>query len=134
MADSTNMATIGISDIKTLLLLLESPEASITLTALDSLTKYAEQSQKNRINLLNSDIVRILFKKLTSANPDIKRASIACLAASTEVAEAHADMKQKNVIEGLLKLLGPDEPVEVHDEAAFALANCSKDCLCSMII
>jgi len=129
MTDLSSVATIGVSDIRTLLILLESPEPAITLTALDSLTKYAEQAQKNRVNLLNSDITRILFKRITAqpTNPDIKRASIACFAASTEVLEAHADMKRKDVIEGLIRLLGPDESVEVHDEAAFALANCAKD-------
>jgi hypothetical protein len=136
MADnsSQSMATIGINDIKTLLILLSSPDQAITLTSLESLTKHAEVSSKNRNSLLNAGITPILFslikKSEGTALLPIRKASIACFAATSEVSEAHSDMKLRvPVIEGLVMLLeGKDESIEVKDEAAFALSNCAKDC------
>jgi hypothetical protein len=134
MADNESLCQVGINDIKTLLILLSSPDQAITLTSLESLTKHAEISSKNRLSLLNAGITPILFSLIKkSDNPTllpVRKASVACFAATSEVAEAHADMKLRvPVIEGLVRLLeGKDEAIEVKDEAAFALANCAKDC------
>lgn len=154
------LATVGISDVKTLLILLEStPDASITLTALDALIRAAEAGGvKQRTALLNAGTTRILFKLLTRAEAAaaasagslavgavsqaqhaaaaaaataLKKAAVTCFAAISEVPDVHADMKLRDpVVLGLLRLLeARDEVYEVKDEAAFALANCAVDCM-----
>lgn len=134
-AGQANMATIGINDIKTLLILLSSPDQAITLTSLESLCRHAEAGLKNRMTLLNAGITEILFSLIEkfggAPGLPIRKAAIACFAATSEVGEVHADMKLRvPVIEGLVRLLnGKEEPIEVKDEAAFALANCSADCI-----
>ncbi|KAJ3229327.1 Armadillo repeat-containing protein 3 [Chytriomyces hyalinus] len=57
----------------------------------------------------------------------IKKATVACIAASTELAEIHAEMRKKELLETLVSLLAVEEPPEVQDEAAFAISNLAKD-------
>ena len=45
------------------------------------------------------------------------------------LAETTADMKRKDLMEVLVKILSTEEQVEILDEAAFAIANISKECM-----
>ncbi|KAJ3225680.1 Armadillo repeat-containing protein 3 [Clydaea vesicula] len=137
-------SNFGVNDIRTLLLLVESPEHSVAITALESLTKYADIASKHRLQLLNFEIMNILLRLINSKELNLKKAAVSCLAATTEISKVknfnndylnrctllddiHPDMRRKEVIEGIIALLNTEEAAEVIDEAAFALANCAKD-------
>ncbi|TPX73442.1 hypothetical protein CcCBS67573_g05291 [Chytriomyces confervae] len=120
-------AAFGISDVRTLILLLQSPDQVVCLQALDSLIKFAEKGSKYRVQLLNSNILKPLLNLTTSKDMAIKKATVACIAASTELAEIHAEMRKKELLETLVSLLAVEEPPEVQDEAAFAISNLAKD-------
>ena len=119
--------SFNVSNIKTLLLLTTSPETQVASSALDSLTRFADLNSKNRLFLLNSNLVNALLPLLISKDLSIKKSSIACIAAATQVSEVHSDMKRIDLIQILISLISIDEPPEVADEAAFALANCAVD-------
>jgi hypothetical protein len=44
------------------------------------------------------------------------------------LAELHAEMRKRELIDTLVGLLVPEEVPEVQDEAAFAISNLAKDC------
>ena len=44
------------------------------------------------------------------------------------IGELHPDMRKREVFDLLINNLGPEEAAEIHDEAAAALGNLSKDC------
>ncbi|KAJ3275049.1 Armadillo repeat-containing protein 3 [Terramyces sp. JEL0728] len=92
-----------ITDVRTLILLLNSMEPTVLISALDGLSKFAE------------------------INKIIKKGAVTCIAAITEVAEIHVDMKRKDLLEALVLVLNHEDSVEILDEAAFAIANVSKD-------
>ncbi|KAJ3207343.1 Eukaryotic translation initiation factor 2B, subunit 4 delta, 67kDa, partial [Entophlyctis luteolus] len=82
---------------------------------------------KRRVQLLGLNILRPLLGLTSSKETAIKKAAAACIAATTELAEIHNEMRKKELLETIVSLLSPDEPAEVQDEAAFALANLAKD-------
>ncbi|KAI8841658.1 armadillo-type protein [Chytriomyces cf. hyalinus JEL632] len=120
-------AAFGISDVRTLILLLQSPDQVVCLQALDSLIKFGQKGSKYRVQLLNSNILKPLLNLTSSKDMAIKKATVACIAASTEIAEIHAEMRRKELFETLVSLLAAEEPPEVQDEAAFAISNLAKD-------
>ncbi|KAJ3414205.1 Eukaryotic translation initiation factor 2B, subunit 4 delta, 67kDa [Chytridiales sp. JEL 0842] len=119
--------TFAISDVRTLILLLQSPESSICVAAIEAITKFAEGSSRHRTQILNLGLLKSLLALTSSKDAAIKKASVACIAASTELAELHPEMRKKELIDTLISLLSPEEVPEVQDEAAFALANLAKD-------
>ncbi|KAJ3162947.1 Armadillo repeat-containing protein 3, partial [Irineochytrium annulatum] len=122
-----DVTQVGIADVRTLILLLGSPEQNICVGAIEALTKHAEVASKHRVQLLNLGIIRPLLDLSSSKENALKKAAVACIAACTELSEIHPEMRKKELIEALILLLGPEEPVEVQDEAAFSLASLAKD-------
>ncbi|KNC96000.1 uncharacterized protein SPPG_08599 [Spizellomyces punctatus DAOM BR117] len=130
MAEQTmcDAASFGVSDVRTLILLLDSPEQLVCVGALDALAKYAEAASKHRIQLLSLNILNPLIDLCKSTDPLVKKSAVACLAASTELTtDFHPELRRRDVMILLISLLGPDQPPEVQDEAAFALANLARD-------
>ncbi|KAJ3068833.1 Armadillo repeat-containing protein 3 [Rhizoclosmatium hyalinum] len=126
-------ANFAISDLKTLILLLQSPDPPICVQALEALTKYAEhrksfptnqfdfnsnQDSKHRVKLLGLGIMNSLLK-LTSSK-EIDRLILSA-------AEIHVEMRRRDLLETIVSLLATQEPPEVQDEAAFTIANLAKD-------
>ncbi|TPX41661.1 hypothetical protein SeMB42_g05481 [Synchytrium endobioticum] len=118
--------SITITDIRTLILVLKSPESTICTLSADALTRYAENSLKHRIQLLNLGIVPPLLDLARSKDAAARRSAAACLAASTENVDAHQDMRRRDLIAALVALLSGEAP-EIQEESAFALANLAKD-------
>ncbi|KAL2916491.1 hypothetical protein HK105_203924 [Polyrhizophydium stewartii] len=118
---------IGVADVRTLILLLASPEPSVCAVAIDALTKYADVAVKHRMQLLNLNVVRPLMELTLSRDAAVKKAAVACLAAVTEMNETHQDMRRRDLMEVLITTLSREDSVEIQDEAAFALANLAKD-------
>ncbi|KAJ1553481.1 Armadillo repeat-containing protein 3 [Cladochytrium tenue] len=119
--------TFAIADVKTLILLLASPDAPTCVTALDALTRLAETATRNRVQLLNAGVLTPLLGLAASKDASVKKAAAACLAATTEIGDIHPEMRRKDLLERIISLLATDEAPEVQDEAAFAAANLAKD-------
>ncbi|KAJ3109817.1 Armadillo repeat-containing protein 3 [Phlyctochytrium planicorne] len=119
--------TFVVSDTRTLIVLLGSPEIPICVAAIEALTKYAEGSSKHRTQLLNLGMIKSLMALSSSKEIQIKKAAVACIAACTELSELHPEMRRKDLIDTLILLTVPEEAPEVQDEAAFALASMAKD-------
>ncbi|KAJ3331022.1 Eukaryotic translation initiation factor 2B, subunit 4 delta, 67kDa [Blyttiomyces sp. JEL0837] len=119
--------TFIITDVRTLILLLASPDPPTCIAATEALTKIAEVASAKRVQLLNLNILKPLMGLTSSKEVGIKKAAVACIAAVTELNELHPDMRKKELIDTLIGLLALEEPPEVQDEAAFALANLAKD-------
>ncbi|TPX37412.1 hypothetical protein SmJEL517_g00466 [Synchytrium microbalum] len=117
---------ISVVDVRTLILLLRSPEPGICVNSADAITKYAEKSLKQRIQLLNLGIVLPLLDLTKSKDASTRRSAAACLAASFENVDMHQDMRKHDLIVALISLLTGEAP-EVQEEAAFALANLARD-------
>ncbi|KAI9350808.1 armadillo-type protein [Obelidium mucronatum] len=71
--------------------------------------------------------MKSLIGLTSSKEISIKKAAAACIAASTELAEIHPEMRKKELLETVVSLLAVDEPPEVQDEAAFTVANLARD-------
>lgn len=107
---------------------MQSPENSVLVQALESLTKFAELEVKKRQTLLGCGIIDAVLALLCRKNEDVvKQPAVACLAATTEVTPAHPDMKKKELMDKMVALLSPNEKVQVQEEAAFTLANMAAD-------
>ncbi|KAJ3257929.1 Armadillo repeat-containing protein 3 [Boothiomyces macroporosus] len=116
-----------ITDVRTLILLLNSAEPTVLISALDGISKFAEIAAKNRTLLLNLGIIKPLIDLSRQKDKLIKKAAVVCIAAATEVADIHPDMKRRDLLEALVLVLNHEDNVEILDEAAFAIANVSKD-------
>ncbi|KAI9103767.1 armadillo-type protein [Phlyctochytrium arcticum] len=130
MAEQTlcDNSHFGVTDVRTLVLLLRSPEPLICAGALDALTKYAESATKHRLQILSLGVIDHLLQLALSPEPVIKKAAVACLAASTELTnETHPELRRRDVIKLIISLLGSEEAPEVQEEAAFSLASLAKD-------
>ncbi|KAJ3018681.1 UNVERIFIED_CONTAM: hypothetical protein HDU68_011024 [Siphonaria sp. JEL0065] len=125
--DKCDPANFAITDTRTLIILLQTPDPPTCVQALEALTKFAEHNSKRRVQLLNLNIMKPLLSLTTSKEVSIKKAAVACIAASTELAEIHPEMRRKDLLETIVTLLAVEEPPEVQDEAAFAVANLAKD-------
>ncbi|KAJ3050913.1 Armadillo repeat-containing protein 3 [Rhizophlyctis rosea] len=124
MCDTSNF---GVTDVRTLILLLASPESSICVGALEALTKYAEGASRHRTQLLQLKILKPVLDLTGSKDPGIKKAAVACLAATSELNDFHPDMRKPELLSALINLLAPEEAPEVQEEAAFAIANLARD-------
>ena len=85
-------------DVRSLILLLPSPEASTSVMAAESLGRYADNctketetrltyrlAMKNRNYLLTLGVIKPLIDLCNSPDKKIKRAGVACLASVTDV-------------------------------------------------
>eukprot|EP00842_Homolaphlyctis_polyrhiza_P004720 jgi/Hompol1/5249/HPOL_000662-RA len=128
-SDSTacEFTQIGVSDVRTLIMLLGSPEPAVCAVVIEALTKYSDSSVKRRVQLLNFNIIRPLIELTLSKDISIKKAAVACVASVTELNETHQDMRRNDLMNALITTLSREDSVEIQDEAAFALANLAKD-------
>ncbi|TPX54144.1 hypothetical protein PhCBS80983_g06029 [Powellomyces hirtus] len=130
MAEQTmcDTSTFGVGDVRTLKLLLNSPEPPVCVAALDALTKYAEAASKHRVQLLSLKTLDPLLALTKSSDASVKKSAVACIAASTELtSDFHPELRRTDLTHTLISLLGHEESPEVQDEAAFGLSNLAKD-------
>ncbi|KAJ3147567.1 Armadillo repeat-containing protein 3 [Geranomyces michiganensis] len=144
MAEQTmcETSTFGVADVRTLKLLLTSPEPPVCIAALDALTKYAEAASKHRVQLLSLKTLDPLLALSKSTDAAVKKSAVACIAASTELmdvsgakanhgtqiaADFHPELRRADLMQTLISLLAVHEPPEAQDEAAFGLSNLAKD-------
>jgi hypothetical protein len=73
---------VTICDFKTLIILLSSPETKVCLSAIEGLVKHAQVSQKNRMQLLDSNVISHLIQ--ASKVADLKKSAITCLSILSE--------------------------------------------------
>lgn len=94
---------------------------------------------KNKLQLLNANIITPLLNALSSPEKSVKRASVSCLSTVTDtsiihnhfnhIAEIHCEMKRKDLVASIVKTMNEETgSVEILDECAYALSNLSKDC------
>ncbi|KAJ3129438.1 Eukaryotic translation initiation factor 2B, subunit 4 delta, 67kDa, partial [Physocladia obscura] len=99
----------------------------VTNMKLEEEKNLKKQHSKRRCQLLNLNILKYLLDLTWSKEISVKKAAIACIAATTELAEIHPEMRKKELLDSIISLLSVDEIPEVQDEAAFTLANLAKD-------
>ncbi|KAJ3369243.1 Armadillo repeat-containing protein 3 [Kappamyces sp. JEL0680] len=94
--------------------------------------------------LLGLGVIKPLIDMCKSTDKRVKKAGISCLSSSTEAGMAylqsadnavdlHPDMKRRDLIEELIQILQTEDQVDILDEAAYALANISKDCRSGLV-
>jgi hypothetical protein len=133
-----NPTTVPAADVRTLLLCLKSPEPSVQKSVCESLTEISDSKKcvipfikgvKLRQQILSSGVIGYLKPLLLSSDPSVKLASVQCLAAVTENIELTVDSRDPELLGSLVKLLDAAEPAEVQEEACFAVANLTTDCI-----
>ncbi|KAJ3020782.1 Armadillo repeat-containing protein 3 [Thoreauomyces humboldtii] len=113
-------STFGVCDVRTLKLLLASPEPAVCISALEALTKYAEGASKHRIQLLGLKTLDPLLGLAKSTDLAVKKAAVTSV-------DFPSELRRADLIQTLIALIGADQPPEVQDDAAFGLANLAKD-------
>jgi hypothetical protein len=126
--DQCEAIQVKIGDVKSLQILLQSPDAEVCATALDGLTKYADQGMKQKSHLLSLGIIKTLIELTRSKDKRIKKSSVCCLSSVTEIPEPHSDMKRNDLLEALICVLNKEDSPDIIDEAAYCVANVAKDC------
>ncbi|KAI9203366.1 armadillo-type protein [Polychytrium aggregatum] len=122
-------SNFGVTDVRTLILLLASPEPAVCLSSIEALTKYAEAASKHRLQLLSLSVLKPFLELSASKDISIRKAAVAAIAATTELSptDFHPEMRQPHLLKTLIALLSTEEPPEIQDEAAFSIANLARD-------
>ncbi|KAI9141127.1 armadillo-type protein [Paraphysoderma sedebokerense] len=121
--------SLNVADVKSLILLLRSPDPTLCSNVLIALTKQAESGTKIRNTLINLGVIPSLLDLIKSVPKEspIRKNAVACIAATSELSEIPIELRAKELIDTLISLLNATDLVEVQEEAAFAVANISKD-------
>jgi hypothetical protein len=128
--DPCEAIQIKISDVKSLTILLQSPDPQICTAALIGLTAFSEQGVKQKTRILSTPgMIKTLLELTKSKDKRIIMSSVGLLSVLSDNAEVHPDMKRKELLEALMVVLHTEEQPEILDEAAACIANISRDCI-----
>ena len=112
-----------VSDPRTLVLMLASPEAAVCGQACEALVAYADQGAKQKHEIIKLGALPSLKALLVNKTPSIKKNAALCMSTLTESSEVRKEVRRAKAIEPLVQLLDPEEDSEVHENASLALAN-----------
>ncbi|KAJ1504268.1 hypothetical protein HMI55_002094, partial [Coelomomyces lativittatus] len=84
--EKTELLSLQLYDIQTLLLLIKSPESNLCSQVIESIIKFSNDTPQNRQTLITSGIINELLDILVrfKQNSQVKKAAISCLACLTE--------------------------------------------------
>ncbi|XP_019862006.1 PREDICTED: armadillo repeat-containing protein 3-like [Amphimedon queenslandica] len=114
---------ITTSDVRTAVIMLDTPETSIVCKSCQSLQSYMEKSDQNCIELHELNIVPRLVSLIASQEKVIVAHSILCLAAMSSHLVVKRSLLKLPVIPPLLSLLKPDEELVILERAAFIVSH-----------
>ncbi|KAG5459552.1 MAG: armadillo-type protein, partial [Olpidium bornovanus] len=119
--------TAVLNEVGTVILLLASAEPVVQATALAALEGYADASHKNRVSLLNQHVLIPVLELTNSPDAAVRKNAVGCIAALSDAADVHPDLRKEDLIRQLVSLLNKNEAVDVIEDAAYALSNVAKD-------
>eukprot|EP01137_Pigoraptor_chileana_P032060 Opistho-2@20849 len=119
--------SLVVSDPRTLVLMLNSPEAGVCGQACEALSKFAEQSDKNRSDLLKVGALRPVLELLGSADALVLKNASLCLATLSESVEVRKEIRHNDGLEALVELLSLETDNEIQENATLALAHMAAD-------
>lgn len=118
--------SVKISDLKTLICLLETPDPNVVVTALDALGRFSDGGVKNKSTLVSLGVTKMVMDLMTFADKKVKKSAVALMASCTHLNTAIPEIEK--LLEVIVSILKTEDQVDILDEAADALANTSIDC------
>ncbi|EDV23819.1 uncharacterized protein TRIADDRAFT_57401 [Trichoplax adhaerens] len=112
---------------RTVVLMLDSPEETVLASACEAIYKFAEKSDANKIELLNTGVINGLNRLLSLDDKAVRTHAAACLGTLTGHAEIRKALRKTNCIEPLIALIQPEEELICHDHASLALCHLAAD-------
>ena len=108
-SDSFAPLDLTTRDVRTAVLMLDSPEDTVVAHACDALYKYSSLGDPQRSELLSLDLLPKLGKKLESDEKAIRAHAATCLGSVASLPEGRRSIGEMDCFQQFASLLGDDE-------------------------